>query len=133
MLTDDQTMIRDAARTFAAERLKPFSPNGTGTRAFPARRWPRWGPSASWACSCREEYDGAAVDHVAYALAIEEIAAGDGAVSTIMSVHKLGRLHAVLKFGSEDQKQRFLRPLARGEHLGAFCLTEPGAAPTRRP
>src|SRR5690606_29949482 len=67
------------------------------------------------------------VDHVAYALAIEEIAAGDGAVSTIMSVHNSVGCMPVFKYGSEAQKERFLRPMARGDMLGAFCLTEPQA------
>jgi butyryl-CoA dehydrogenase len=74
-----------------------------------------------------EEFDGAATDHVAYALAIEEIAAGDGAVSTIMSVHNSVGCMPILKFGTAEQKERFLKPMARGEQLGAFCLTEPQA------
>lgn len=127
MLTDDQTMIRDAARTFAAERLKPFSAEWDRDSRFPKEALAEMGGLGFMGMLVPEEYDGAAVDHVAYALAIEEIAAGDGAVSTIMSVHNSVGCMPVLKFGSEDQKQRFLRPLARGEHLGAFCLTEPGA------
>ncbi len=74
-----------------------------------------------------EEYDGAAADHVSYALALEEIAAGDGSCSTIMSVHNSVGCLPVLKFGTEEQKQRFLKPMARGEMLAAFCLTEPEA------
>jgi alkylation response protein AidB-like acyl-CoA dehydrogenase len=74
-----------------------------------------------------EEYGGAAADHVAYALALEEIAAGDAACSTIMSVHNSVGCLPVLKFGSTEQKDRFLRPMARGELLSAFCLTEPDA------
>ena len=69
----------------------------------------------------------AGADHVAYALALEEIAAGDGACSTIMSVHNSVACMPILKFGTPEQKQRFLRPLARGEMLGCFCLTEPQA------
>jgi alkylation response protein AidB-like acyl-CoA dehydrogenase len=72
-----------------------------------------------------EEFDGAGVDHVAYALAIEEIAAGDGAASTVMSVHNSVGCMPILKFGTDWQKETFLRPLARGEKLGAFALTEP--------
>ncbi|GAA6150288.1 acyl-CoA dehydrogenase family protein [Pseudooceanicola nitratireducens] len=74
-----------------------------------------------------EAYDGAEVDHISYALALEEIAVGNGAVSTIMSVHNSVGCAPILKFGNEDQKQEFLRPMARGEQLGAFCLTEPHA------
>jgi butyryl-CoA dehydrogenase len=74
-----------------------------------------------------EDYDGAATDHVSYALALEEIAAGDGSCSTIMSVHNSVGCAPLLKFGTEEQKQRFLRPMAKGEMLAAFCLPEPEA------
>jgi alkylation response protein AidB-like acyl-CoA dehydrogenase len=74
-----------------------------------------------------EEWGGAGADHVSYALAIEEVAAGDGAVSTIMSVHNSVACMPILKFGTAEQKERFLRPLAEGRMLGAFCLTEPQA------
>jgi alkylation response protein AidB-like acyl-CoA dehydrogenase len=127
MFSDDQTMIQDAARTFAAERLKPFSAAWDREARFPKEALAEMGELGFMGMLVPEAYDGAAVDHVSYALAIEEVAAGDGAVSTIMSVHNSVGCMPILKFGSEDQKQRFLRPLARGEHLGAFCLTEPGA------
>lgn len=127
MLTDDQRMIQDAARTFATERLKPFSAGWDREARFPREALAEMGALGFMGMLVPEAYDGAGVDHVAYALAIEEIAAGDGAVSTIMSVHNSVGCMPIHKFGSEDQKQRFLRPLARGEHLGAFCLTEPGA------
>ena len=74
-----------------------------------------------------EEWDGAGADHVAYALALIEVAAGDGSCSTIMSVHNSVACMPILKFGTPEQKERFLKPLARGEMLGAFCLTEPQA------
>jgi alkylation response protein AidB-like acyl-CoA dehydrogenase len=72
-----------------------------------------------------EEWDGAGADHVSLALALEEIAAGEGAVSTIMSVTNSLVTVPILKYGTPEQKERFLRPLARGEMLGTFCLTEP--------
>ena len=74
-----------------------------------------------------EEWGGAGADTLTHALAIEEIAAGDGACSTIMAVHNSVACLPVLNFGSAEQKERFLRPLATGEMLGAFALTEPGA------
>jgi len=74
-----------------------------------------------------EDLGGAGADHVAYALALEEVAAGDGSTSTIMSVHNSVGCVPILKFGSDMQKERFLKPLARGEQLSCFCLTEPGA------
>jgi hypothetical protein len=73
------------------------------------------------------EYGGAGADHVGYALALEEIAAGDGSVSTILSVHNSVGCMPILRYGSAEQKERFLRPMAAGEMLACFCLTEPGA------
>jgi butyryl-CoA dehydrogenase len=73
------------------------------------------------------EWDGAGTDHVAYALAAIEIAAGSGAVSTIMTVHNGVGCMPILNFGDDEQRERFLKPMARGEKIGCFCLTEPGA------
>ncbi|WP_407518583.1 acyl-CoA dehydrogenase family protein [Methylobacterium oryzisoli] len=127
MLTDDQILIRDTARSFAQERLKPFSAEWDRTGTFPREAIREMGQLGFMGMLVPEEHGGAATDHVAYALAIEEVAAGDGAVSTVMSVHNSVGCMPILKFGSDDQKRRFLDPLARGEMLGAFCLTEPGA------
>jgi butyryl-CoA dehydrogenase len=71
------------------------------------------------------EWDGAGLDYLALALILEEIAAGDGATSTVVSVNNCPVCSILMAFGNADQKQRFLKPLARGEMLGAFCLTEP--------
>ncbi|WP_298952509.1 acyl-CoA dehydrogenase family protein [uncultured Methylobacterium sp.] len=127
MLTDEQMAIRDTAKSFAQEQLKPRSAEWDRTAVFPRDALAEMGRLGFLGMLVPEEYDGAGVDHVAYALAIEEIAAGDGAVSTIMSVHNSVGCMPILKFGTEDQKQRFLRPLASGSQLAAFCLTEPGA------
>ncbi len=133
MFTDEQIAIRDTARSFAQEQLKPHSAEWDRTAAFPRDALAEMGKLGFLGMLVPEDYDGAGVDHVAYALAIEEIAAGDGAVSTIMSVHNSVGCMPILKFGTEDQKQRFLRPLASGAQLAAFCLTERGPAPTLRP
>ncbi len=127
MLNDDQIAIRDVARDFAREKLLPFTREWDREARFPRDALAEMGGLGFMGMLVPEEYDGAAVDNVAYALAIEEVAAGDGAVSTIMSVHNSVGCMPILRFGSEDQKQRFLKPLARGEQLAAFCLTEPGA------
>ncbi|AWB20897.1 acyl-CoA dehydrogenase [Methylobacterium currus] len=127
MFSDDQILIRDTARSFARERLKPFSAEWDREARFPREAIAEMGALGFMGMLVPEEHGGAAADHVAYALAIEEVAAGDGAVSTVMSVHNSVGCMPILKFGSDEQKQRFLGPLARGEQLGAFCLTEPGA------
>ncbi|MGD9865554.1 MAG: acyl-CoA dehydrogenase family protein [Pseudodonghicola sp.] len=127
LLTEDQAMVRDMARRFAAEKLAPKSADWEKTHHFPAEEIAEMGALGLMGMLVPEEWDGAMSDHVSYALALEEIAAGNGAVSTIMSVHNSVGCVPILRYGNEDQKERFLRPLARGETLGAFCLTEPHA------
>ncbi|HKF71032.1 MAG TPA: acyl-CoA dehydrogenase family protein [Stellaceae bacterium] len=123
----EQALIRDTARSFAAERLKPFAAERDRTGKFPADAVAEMAKLGFLGMLVPERYDGAGADHVSYALAMEEVAAGDGACSTIMGVHNSTGCVPILRFGTEDQKQRFLRPMARGEQLAAFCLTEPEA------
>ncbi len=127
LLSEEQTMIRDMARAFASEQLAPFAAEWDRTHLFPADAVRQMGELGLLGMLVPEEWGGAGADHVAYALAIEEVAAGDGACSTIMSVHNSVACMPILKFGSDAQKERYLRPMARGELLGIFCLTEPQA------
>ncbi len=127
LLTETQTLIRDTARAFAEEHLKPNSAKWDAESTFPSAALAELGKLGFMGMLVPEEMDGAGSDHVAYALALEEIAAGDGSTSTIMSVHNSVGCMPVLKFGTDMQKERFLKPMARGEQLGCFCLTEPGA------
>jgi len=126
-LTETQIMIRDTARAFAQEKLAPFAAERDRTATFPEDAIAEMGRLGFMGMLVPEEWGGAGVDHVTYALALEEIAAGDGSCSTIMSVHNSVACMPILKFGATTQKERFLRPLAKGEMLGAFCLTEPQA------
>src|ERR1051326_579659 len=123
----EQALIRDTARSFAAERLRPFAAERDRAGKFPADAVAEMAKLGFLGMLVPERYDGAGADHVSYALAMEEVAAGDGACSTIMGVHNSTGCVPILRFGSEEQKQRFLRPMARGEQLAAFCLTEPEA------
>jgi len=127
ILTEEQTMIRDMARDFAQEQLAPHAAEWDRTHTFPADAIRQMGDLGLLGMLVPEEWGGAGADHVAYALAIEEVAAGDGSCSTIMSVHNSVACMPILKFGTDTQKERFLRPMARGELLGAFCLSEPQA------
>src|SRR5262245_30390129 len=120
-------MIRDMARSFAAERLAPFAAEWDREHRFPAEALREMGALGLLGMLIPPRWDGAGADHVAYVLALEEIAAGDGATSTIMSVQNSVVCTAIYKFGSDAQRERFLRPLARGDAIGAFCLTEPQA------
>lgn len=124
---DADALIVDMARRFATERLAP----GAATREKAGRIEPEiireLGELGFLGATTPAEWGGSAIDPVSYALALEEIAAGDGSVSTLVSVHNSPTCVVVEKFGTEAQKERWLRPLASGEHVGSFALTEPQA------
>jgi alkylation response protein AidB-like acyl-CoA dehydrogenase len=126
-LSDEQTLIRDTARDFAREKLWPNAAQWDREARFPKEAVAAMGRLGFMGMLVPPEWGGAGADHVSYALAMEEVAAGDGACSTIMGVHNSVGCLPILKFGSTEQKERFLKPLARGERLAAFCLTEPQA------
>ena len=127
ILTDEQTMIRDMAHDFARDRLAPNAADWDRESRFPKDALAEMAQLGLMGMLVPPDWDGAGVDHVSYALALEEIARGDGSVSTIMSVHNSVACMPIYKYGSAEQKERFLKPLARGEFLGAFALTEPHA------
>ncbi|HEV7371841.1 acyl-CoA dehydrogenase family protein [Arenibaculum sp.] len=127
LITETQQMVRDMARQFAQERLAPTAAERDRTGSFPAAELREMGELGLLGMVVPEEWGGSGTDAVSYALAIEEIAAGDGAVSTIMSVHNSVGCAPVLKFGTDEQRERYLRRLAGGEMIAAFCLTEPQA------
>src|SRR5580658_8047934 len=126
-LTEEQILLRDTARNVARDLLAPHAAAWDRNAAFPKEAVAELGKLGFMGMLVPPEYGGAGADHVGYSLALEEIAAGDGAVSTIIAVHNSVGCVPVLKFGSEEQKQRFLKPMAAGEMLSCFCLTEPGA------
>ncbi len=127
LLTEEQTLIRDTARAFAREQLAPNAAAWDREAQFPKEAVQAMGELGFMGMLVPPELDGVGADHVSYALALIEVAAGDGSCSSIMSVHNSVACMPILKFGSPEQQERFLRPLARGEQLGAFCLTEPQA------
>jgi butyryl-CoA dehydrogenase len=124
LLSSQHEMLRDTVRAFAQKELVPNAARWDKESVFPREALKALGAMGLFAVAVGEEWEGAGMDYTALALAIEEISAGDGATSTIISVTNLvaGILHG---FGSDAQKEAYLRPLARGELLGAFCLTEP--------
>jgi butyryl-CoA dehydrogenase len=127
MLSQEQQMVRDMARDFAREKLAPGAAERDRTAEPPRDLLREMGALGLMGMGVPEEWDGAGADFVSYVLALEEIAAADGAVSTIMSVNNSPVCAALLRYGTPAQKERFLKPLARGEWIGAFCLTEPQA------
>ena len=127
MLSEAQTMIRDTARAFAREKLAPNAAAWDRESRFPREALAEMGGLGLMGMLLPEEWGGAAADSVSYALAVEEIAAGDGSCAGIMSVHNSVGYMPIYRFGSEEQKRRFLPRMASGEWIGAFCLTEPQA------
>jgi len=127
LVNEEQQQISDAVRAFAQERLKPFAEQWDREHRFPREAIQEMAELGLFGMLVPEQWGGSDTGYVAYAMALEEIAAGDGACSTIMSVHNSVGCVPILRFGTEQQKQQFLTPLASGAMLGAFALTEPQA------
>lgn len=128
MILDETTeMVRDAVRAFAQEQLAPGAAMRDQDHRFPRAELTEMGQLGFLGMLVPEEYGGSDMGAVAYALALEEIAAADGACSTIVSVHSSVGCAPILRYGTEDQKQRFVPRMASGEWIGGFALTEPQA------
>ncbi|MFN8985383.1 MAG: acyl-CoA dehydrogenase family protein, partial [Burkholderiales bacterium] len=126
-LTDDQRAIRDMARDFAQNELAPHAAQWERDKWIPDAVVSQMGELGLLGMTVGDEWGGSFSDNVAYALAIEEIAAGDASTSTLMSVHNSVGCGPVDAWGTETQKERWLRDLATGKKIGCFCLTEPQA------
>ena len=126
-LTDDQRAIRDMARDFAQNELAPHAAQWERDTWIPDAVVAHMGELGLLGMTVGEEWGGAYTDHVAYALAIEEVAAGDASTSTLMSVHNSVGCSPIDKWGAQAQKEMYLRDLAAGKKIGCFCLTEPQA------
>ncbi len=124
-LTEEHKMIRDMAREFAQKEIAPVAAHFDETGEFPYETIKKMGAQGFMGIEVPEEYGGQGLDTIAYVLAVEEIAKADVAHSTIMSVHNSLYAHGIIKFGTEEQKQTYLAPIARGEKIGAYSLTEP--------
>lgn len=125
LLTQDQEMIRDAVRAFALEQLWPNAPSWDREHTFPHEVHKGLAALGAYGICVPEEYGGAGLDYVSLAIILEEIAAGDGGTSTAISVTNCPVNAILMRYGTADQKKRWLEPLALGKSLGAFCLTEP--------
>lgn len=125
LLNPDQEMIRDAVRDFAREQLWPHAARWDREHTFPREAHRGLAALGAYGICVPEEYGGAGLDYLTLALVLEEIAAGDGGTSTAISVTNCPVNAILMRYGSEAQKKRWLAPLAQGELLGAFCLTEP--------
>ena len=125
LLSDDHLAVQDAVRTFVQAEIAPHAAEWDKSHQFPKAQLRGLAALGCYGVAVPSEYDGAGLDYLALAVILEEIAAGDGATSTIVSVNNCPVCSILMAFGNAEQKERWLKPLARGEMLGAFCLTEP--------
>jgi alkylation response protein AidB-like acyl-CoA dehydrogenase len=127
LLDEEQVLIRDTARAFAQEQILPHVRKWEAEGAIPRSLLAEMGKLGFMGMTVPTEWGGAGASMLSYVLALEEIAAADGGLSTVMSVNNSPDCAALMAYGSPEQKEQWLKPLARGEVLGAFCLTEPQA------
>lgn len=123
--TAEHEMIQQAARDFAQKEIAPIAAEFDETGEFPSKTIAKMGAMGFMGIEVPEEYGGAGMDTLAYVLALEEICKADASHGTIMSVNNSLFCYGILKYGSESQKQKYLRAVASGEVIGAYSLTEP--------
>src|SRR5690606_34610512 len=124
-LTEEHESLRRAVREFAQREIVPIAAEYDETGEFPLETVKKLGELGVMGIEVPEEYGGAAMDTLAYALTMIEVAKADASHSTIVSVNNSLYCHAILKFGTEEQKRKYLVPVASGEKIGAYSLTEP--------
>ena len=126
-LNEEQSLIRDSVRDYVREQILPYAADWDRDCHFPRAQLTQMAELGLFGVFIPEEWGGTGADYLSFALAIEEVAAGDGALSTILSVNNSVVCGVLMASGDDFQKERFLRPLASGKSLGCFCLTEPQA------
>ncbi len=125
LLSEDHRAVQDAVRAYVRDRIAPKAAEWDKSHHFPKAELRGLAELGCYGVAVPTEFDGAGLDYLALAIILEEIAAGDGATSTVVSVNNCPVCSILMAFGNDEQKQRFLKPLARGDQLGAFCQTEP--------
>ncbi|GAA4332435.1 acyl-CoA dehydrogenase family protein [Mucilaginibacter gynuensis] len=126
-LTEEQLMIRQAARDFAQTELKPGVIERDEHQKFPAEQIKKLGELGFLGMMVAPQYGGSGLDAISYVLAMEELSKVDASASVVVSVNNSLVCYGLEKYGSDYQKEKYLVPLAKGEHIGAFCLSEPEA------
>ncbi|MFZ4649541.1 MAG: acyl-CoA dehydrogenase family protein [Rubrivivax sp.] len=125
LLSEDHLAVQEAVRAFVQAEIAPHAAAWDKSHTFPKAALRGLADLGCYGVAVPEHWDGAGLDYLALAVILEEIAAGDGATSTVVSVNNCPVCSILMAFGNDEQKERFLKPLARGDMLGAFCLTEP--------
>ncbi|GAB4278071.1 MAG: acyl-CoA dehydrogenase family protein [Candidatus Promineifilaceae bacterium] len=124
-ITEEHKMIQEAARDFAQNAIAPIAAHHDETGEFPIDTIRQMGQLGFMGIEVPEEYGGAGMDTLAYALALTEICKADASHGTVMSVNNSLFCHGILQFGTEEQKRKYVAPIASGEKIGAYSLTEP--------
>jgi butyryl-CoA dehydrogenase len=125
LLSDDHRAVQDAVRAFVQEQIAPNAARWDKEHHFPAAELQGLAALGCYGVAVPDTWGGAGLDYLALAIILEEIAAGDGGTSTVVSVNNCPVCSILMAWASDAQKEQWLKPLARGEMLGAFCLTEP--------
>jgi len=125
LLSEDHLAVQDAIRAYVQAEIAPHAAAWDKSHHFPAEQLKGLAALGCYGVAVPTEWDGAGLGYLALAVILEEIAAGDGGTSTVVSVNNCPVCSILMAFANDEQKQRFLKPLARGDMLGAFCLTEP--------
>ncbi|MCB2021670.1 MAG: acyl-CoA dehydrogenase family protein [Burkholderiaceae bacterium] len=125
LLNDDHRAVQDAVRAFVQQEIAPHAARWDKECHFPAAELKGLAALGCYGIAVPTEWDGAGLDYLALAVILEEIAAGDGATSTVVSVNNCPVCSILMAWANDAQKEQWLKPLARGDMLGAFCLTEP--------
>lgn len=125
LLSEDHIAIQDAVRAYVQDHIAPQSAQWDKTHHFPAAELKGLAALGCYGVAVPTEWDGAGLDYLSLSLILEEIAAGDGATSTVVSVNNCPVCSILMAWANDAQKEQWLKPLARGDMLGAFCLTEP--------
>ena len=126
-LTAEQREVQALARDFARAEIEPHAAEWDRKHEFPRELYAKLAELGLMGTCVPEEYGGAGTDFLSYILVLEELSRGDAGVGVTVAVHTSAATLPILAFGTDEQKSRFVPPLARGEHLGAFALTEPEA------
>ncbi len=126
-LTEEHQMIREMCRKFADKELKPIATEYNRQKKFPMEQVKQLGEMGIMGIVYPEEYNGAGMDYISYAIAVEEISRGGASTGVTVSAHNSLCLSPIYYFGTEEQKKRFMPKLCAGEHIGCFGITEPGA------
>jgi len=125
LLSEDHIAIQDAVRAYVQDHIAPQAAQWDKTHHFPAAELKGLAALGCYGVAVPTEWDGAGLDYLSLSLILEEIAAGDGATSTVVSVNNCPVCSILMAWANDAQKEQWLKPLARGDMLGAFCLTEP--------